>query len=163
VKLEQFVTFGIFSGTSLRTSRLVPIFYGKLRPAGAQTVWLLHFMLQLTTLSYSTQQHKKQTKTPILPHRSTCYIGIVGKDGRQGSNHPTKNCYENRVLWYLHTVLTFQSHVNPTSRHCDIIPANPSWIPDISRYHFRTATSSSSVELVYSIRILFETNHLILG
>jgi len=45
------VTFGIFSGTSLRTRRLVPIFYGKLRPAGAQTVWLLHFMLQLTTLS----------------------------------------------------------------------------------------------------------------
>jgi len=33
--------------------RHVPIFYGTLRPAGGQTVWLLHFMLQLTTLSYS--------------------------------------------------------------------------------------------------------------
>jgi hypothetical protein len=43
-----------FSGTSLRTRRLVPIFYGNLRPAGAQTIWLLHFMLQLTILSYST-------------------------------------------------------------------------------------------------------------
>jgi len=41
-----------FSGTSLRTRRLVPIFYGKIRPAGAQTVWLLHFMLQM----YATQQ-----------------------------------------------------------------------------------------------------------
>jgi len=39
--------FGIFSGTSLRTRRLVPIFYGKLRPAGAQTVWLLHFMINV--------------------------------------------------------------------------------------------------------------------
>jgi len=45
---------GLFSGTSLRTRRLVPIFYGNLRPAGVQTVWLLHFMLQLTILSYST-------------------------------------------------------------------------------------------------------------
>jgi len=45
---------GILSGTSLRTRRLVPIFYGNLRPAGAQTVWLLRFMLQLTTLSCST-------------------------------------------------------------------------------------------------------------
>ena len=32
--------------------RLAPIFYGKLRPAGAQIVWLLHFMLQM----YATQQ-----------------------------------------------------------------------------------------------------------
>ena len=45
---------GFFSGTSLRTRRLVPIFYGNLRPAGVQTVWLLNFMLQLTILSYST-------------------------------------------------------------------------------------------------------------
>ena len=45
---------GFFSGTSLHRRRLVPIFYGNLRPAGAQTVWLLHFMLQLTILSYST-------------------------------------------------------------------------------------------------------------
>ena len=59
------MSFGIFSGTSLRTRRLVPIFYGKLRPAGAQTVWLLHFMLQM----YATQQ-----KTSIL-----------------NNNHPTKN------------------------------------------------------------------------
>ena len=29
----------------LTTRRLVPIFYGNLRPAGIQTVWLLHFML----------------------------------------------------------------------------------------------------------------------
>ena len=48
------MTFGIFSGTSLRQRRLVPIFYGNLKPAGAQTVWLLHFMLQLATLLYST-------------------------------------------------------------------------------------------------------------
>ncbi len=40
---------GFFSGTSLRTRRLVPISYGNLRPAGGQTVWLLRFMLQLTT------------------------------------------------------------------------------------------------------------------
>jgi hypothetical protein len=40
---------GFFSGRSLCTRRLVPIFYGNLRPAGVQTVWLLRFMLQLTT------------------------------------------------------------------------------------------------------------------
>ncbi len=40
----------ICSGTNLRSRRLVPIFYGNLRSAGAQTIWLLRFMLQLTTL-----------------------------------------------------------------------------------------------------------------
>jgi hypothetical protein len=47
------------------TRRLVPNFYGNLRPAGAQTVWLLHCMLQMCT----TQQ-----KPSIL-----------------NNNHPTKN------------------------------------------------------------------------
>ena len=37
---------------------------------------------------------------------------------------------------------------NPTSRHCDNIPANPSWIIDISRYHLGHSTSSSTVGLV---------------
>jgi hypothetical protein len=55
----------ICSGTNLRLRRLVPNFYGNLRLAGAQTVWLLHFMLQM----YTTQQ-----KTSIL-----------------NNNHPTKN------------------------------------------------------------------------
>jgi hypothetical protein len=45
--------------------RLVPIFYGNLRLAGAQTIWLLHFMLQMC----ATQQ-----KTSIL-----------------NNNHPTKH------------------------------------------------------------------------
>ena len=45
--------------------RFVPIFYGNLRPDGAQTIWLLRFMLQM----YTTQQ-----KTSIL-----------------NNNHPTKN------------------------------------------------------------------------
>jgi hypothetical protein len=47
------------------TCRLVSIFYGNLRPVGAQTICLLHFMLQI----YTTQQ-----KTSIL-----------------NNNHPTKN------------------------------------------------------------------------
>ena len=47
------------------TRRLVPIFYANLRPAGAQTVLLLRFLLQM----YATQQ-----KTSIL-----------------NNNHPTKN------------------------------------------------------------------------
>ena len=57
---------GFFSGASLRTRRLVLIFYGNLRPAGAQTVWLLHFMLQML--------HTTQQKTSIL-----------------NNSHPTKN------------------------------------------------------------------------
>jgi hypothetical protein len=72
---------GFFSGTSLRVRRLVPIFYGNSRPAGAQTVWLLHFMLQLTILSYSTQQNTRTKKTPSLPYRSICYAGLVQRDG----------------------------------------------------------------------------------
>jgi hypothetical protein len=55
---------GICSGTNLRLRRLVPNFYGNLRLAGVQTIWLLHFMLQM----YTTQQ-----KTSIL-----------------NNNHPTK-------------------------------------------------------------------------
>ncbi len=80
----------ICSGTNLRSRRLVPIFYGNLRPAGVQTVWLLRFLLQLTTLLstllyvVTTQTNKK---TPFLPYRSICYAGIVRTDGRQVSNH----------------------------------------------------------------------------
>ena len=61
----------ICSGTNLRSRRLVPIFYGNLRPAGAQTVWLLRFMLQLTTLLstllyiVTTQTNKKNSLTTI--------------------------------------------------------------------------------------------------
>jgi hypothetical protein len=50
---------GICSGTNLRLCRLVPNFYGNLRLAGAQTVWLLHFMLQML---YTTQQKKLYSK-----------------------------------------------------------------------------------------------------
>ncbi len=30
---------------------------------------------------------------------------------------PWQCCYENKVLWYLHTVLTYQSHVTPIVTH----------------------------------------------
>ena len=59
------MSFGNLFWYKPTTRRLVPNFYGNLRPAGAQTVWLLHFMLQM----YATQQ-----KTSIL-----------------NNNHPTKN------------------------------------------------------------------------
>jgi hypothetical protein len=29
----------------------------------------------------------------------------------------TPSCYEYKVLWYLHTVLTYQSHVTPIVTH----------------------------------------------
>ena len=72
--------------------RLVPIFYGNLRLTGAQTVWLLRFMLQLTTLWYDTLHNNthEKIKLPLL-YRSICYAGIVEMDGQQGSNHPAKN------------------------------------------------------------------------
>ena len=50
----------------------------------------------------------------------------------------TKIGYFGTYLRYLPT--------NPTSRHCDNIPANPSWIVDISQYHSGHSTSSSTVE-----------------
>jgi hypothetical protein len=28
-----------------------------------------------------------------------------------------QQCYKNKVLWYLHTVLTYQSHVTPIVTH----------------------------------------------
>jgi hypothetical protein len=46
------VTFGNYFRYKPTTRRFVPIFYGDLRPAGAQTVCLLRFMLQM----YNTQQ-----------------------------------------------------------------------------------------------------------
>ena len=61
----------------------------------------------------------------------------------------TKIRYFGTYIRYLPT--------NPTSHHCDNIPANPSWITDIFRYHLMISTSSSTVELVYSVRIFFET------
>ena len=51
------MSFGNLFWYKPTTRRLVPNFYGNLRPAGTQTVWLLHFMLQM----YDTQQ-----KTSIL-------------------------------------------------------------------------------------------------
>ncbi len=61
---SSFVMFGNLFRYKPTTRRCVPIFYGNLRPVGAQTVWLLHFMLQM----YATQ------KTSIL-----------------NNNHPTKS------------------------------------------------------------------------
>ena len=51
------------------------------RPAGAQTVWLLHFMLQLplTFLTFTT--HKRTKNLPHLPYHSIFYVGIVQTDG----------------------------------------------------------------------------------
>ena len=69
-------------------------------------------------------------------------------EGERGNNGVMKIEYFGTYLRYLPT--------NPTSHRCDNIPANPSWIPDISRYHFRISTSSSTVELVHSITILFD-------
>ena len=63
----------------------------------------------------------------------------------------TKIRYFGTYLRYLPT--------NPTSHHCDNIPANPSWITDIFRYHFRISTSSSTVELV---RFFLETLELVM-
>ena len=59
------------------------------------------------------------------------------------------------IIRYFGTYLRYLP-TSPMSHHCDNIPANPSWITDIFRYHFRHSTSSSTVELVYSVRILFD-------
>ena len=46
-------------------------------------------------------------------------------------------------------VLTYGTYLPvPCHNHCDNIPAHPSWMIEISRYHFRHSTSSSTVELV---------------
>ena len=74
---------GFFSGTSLRTRRLVPSFYGKLRPAGLQTVRARLVTTFYATITYSTQQHT-QRKNSLLQYRSICYAGIVQTDGRKG-------------------------------------------------------------------------------
>ncbi len=60
-ELEQFITFGNLFWYKPTTHRLVPNFYGNLRPAGAQTIWLLHFMLQM----YTTQQKTSLLKITI--------------------------------------------------------------------------------------------------
>ena len=56
------MTFGNLFRYKHTTRRLAPNFYGNLRPAGAQTVLLLHFMLQM----YATQQ-----ETSILNNNPT--------------------------------------------------------------------------------------------
>ncbi len=61
-------------------------------------------------------------------------------DGGEGGHRVTKLGYFGTYLRYFPT--------SPTSRHCDNIPANPSWIIDISRYHLGHSTSSFAVELV---------------
>jgi hypothetical protein len=100
------------------------------------------------------------TYSPSLWHKTSFNVTVAPC---AASNLPqaTKvwECYENRVLWYwvLWYLLTkigyFGTYLrylptNPTSRHCDNIPANPSWIIDFYQYHFRHSTSSSTVELV---------------
>ncbi len=47
------------------TRRLVPIFYGNLRPAGAQTIWLLDFMLQMYATQQKTSLRKNNQPTKI--------------------------------------------------------------------------------------------------
>ena len=112
------------------------------------------FERDLSRYSQSTQKTRLLTYSPSLWHKMTSNV-IVALCAASNLPQATKvrECYENRVLWYLFRYLP----TNPTSHHCDNIPANPSWITDIFRYHFRISTSSSTVELVYFIRILFET------
>ena len=49
------------------TRRLVPIFYGNLRRAGAQTVWLLRFMLICyTTKNLSSKNNHRIKNTTMV-------------------------------------------------------------------------------------------------
>jgi hypothetical protein len=54
------------------TLRLILIFYGNLRLAGTQTIWLLHFMLQMyaTQLKTSLLKNNHPTKTSPWWNRS---------------------------------------------------------------------------------------------
>ena len=59
------------------TRRGVPIFYGNLRPAGAKTVWLLPFMLQMNTTQEKTTLLKitNQQRTPPWWSRLSVWCG----------------------------------------------------------------------------------------
>jgi hypothetical protein len=76
-QLEQFVMFGNLFQYKPTTRRLIPNFYGNLRLAGAQTIWLLHFMLGATSgrrrgsmipsfLGGITVEWRLKTKTKLL-------------------------------------------------------------------------------------------------
>ena len=97
----------------------------------------------------------KMVVTPFLQKlRALCpefALGLVTYPKQPKWGSVTKIRYFGTYLRYLPT--------NPTSHHCDNIPANPSWITDIFRYHFRISTSSSTVELV---RFFLETLELVM-
>jgi hypothetical protein len=104
----------------------------------------------LVAVHYANGRNKIKISTRKgIPHHPGCvalsriYINV---SAMAISVVVTKIRYFGTYIRYLPT--------NPTSHHCDNIPANPSWCTDIFRYHFRISTSSSTVELVYSVRIL---------
>ena len=121
--------------------------------------------------SLSTQKTRLLTHLPRLWHKMIFnVIAALCVASNLPQATKVRECYENRVLWYwvLWYLLTkigyFGTYLrylptNPTSHHCDNIPANPSWITDIFRYHFRISTSSSTVELV---RFFLETLELVM-
>jgi len=83
-----------------------------------------------------------------LHHRHHRRLRLPSRRRHRCCHRVTKIGYFSTYIWYLPT--------NPTPRHCDNIPASLSWIIDISRYHFRISNSSSTVELVCFVRILFD-------
>jgi len=111
---EPYVYYKVFGDNSgaLELARLP-----KLRPRTKHiNVCYHHFASMyekdLSRYSISTQKTRLLTYSPSLWHKMTFNITVAPC---AASNLPqatkVRECYENRVFWYLHMALTYQSHV----------------------------------------------------
>ena len=145
--------------------------------------WLLHcclpraIVVACRTLSCDRRRSRRRRLSPPLPLQSLVGTMLSSPANVQYSIPSSPRCPQTlsspaaarlfhssrwlvvassvTIIRYFGTYLRYLP-TSPMSHHCDNIPANPSWITDIFRYHFRHSTSSSTVELVYSVRILFD-------
>jgi hypothetical protein len=92
----------------------------------------------------------RTTTNETSPQRNSYPQVIQNHDETSSQRNSYPQVIQNHDDSYIATCLRYLP-TSPTSRHCDNIPANPVWIADIFRCHFRISTSSSTVELVYSV------------
>jgi hypothetical protein len=82
----------------------------------AGRVWNSFLVDKLMSLGYtpslSTRKTRLLTHLPRLWHKMTSnVITTLCVASNLPKATKVRECYENKVLWYLHTVLTYQSHI----------------------------------------------------
>ncbi len=105
------------------------------------------YVKDLSRSSLSTQKTRLLTYLPRPWHKMTSSViatTCVASNLHQATK--VRECYKNRILWYLHTVLTYQSHVTSLWHIFQLIPDHTKLDPRFQRHQIRRVTEVSTWE-----------------